>query len=323
VKFITAKYSEDGATWYNCTDLYPGEGENMTNLTASPTGTSHTFAWNADADFTTRGWSGQDKLVLLRFGIQNFTSEGPEVQHDSAYFRLDYAPPNQTLGWPNLQVIGDTTPLLTSSSTDSSPPIQTQWELDDDPTFGNAYGHKQTKAYSIDSTWQITTVLGLGKWYFRIKTKDSWVNTNASWASGSFDEVLAIKPYAITDGATTVVPIMVADVSMILANVVREYVSDGAFVTGSANIIDHRRREACSIVIQCIDGPPYTILGQLIAWNNAETTIYVKGISLTDVSYGGASISYTPAAWRITAVRIINKPGNPNHVYYEITVEEI
>jgi hypothetical protein len=319
VKFVTAKYSEDGANWYNCTDLYPGEGENMTNLTASPGGINHTFAWNADTDFNTRGWSGQDKLIILRFGIQNQTGDGPEVQHDSTYFRLDYAPPNQAVGWPNGQITGDTTPLLTSSSTDSSPPIQTEWELDDDPGFGSP----ATKAWSTDSTWQITTPLTLGKWYFRIKTKDNWGNTNAAWASGSFDEILELKPYAISDGGTTVIPIIVADISMILANVIREYVSDGAFVTGSANIIDHRRREACSIVIQCIDGPPYTTLNQLIVWNNAETAIYVKGIGLTNVSYGGSSISYTPTAWCITAVRIINKPGNPNHVYYEIVVEEI
>lgn len=329
-KVTSVEYSTGGA--YNpMTDLFPGEGDDMTSLAASPGGTNHTFAWDSDTDLP-----GYDGAVRVRFTIENHNDDGNPVAVVSGWFTLDFAPPVCSVGWPDGQVISDTTPTLQRNATDSSPPIETQWELDDDPTFGDANGHKQTKAWSTDTTFTTTTP-GMGAWYFRVMCRDDapGVNTSAWSASGSFDVDMAIKPHCLTDGVDTVIGFIVDETTVGLFNRLKEYQADGEMDAGGANIVDWVHRKPLTITLRLIDGPhpqvpgsplptdPFEYYEQCMAWYRANTLIDVHDEGGMALGLGGTNISYIPSDWVIVNIKIINRPMRPNLLYFEVVLEEV
>ena len=292
----------------------------MTSLSASPAGDNHTFAWDANTDLG----PAFDDMVQLRFGVKNKDGTGDEVQHTSDWFRLDFAAPSVTISYPNGLTISDTTPILTRNASDNSLPIQTKWEIDDDPAFGNALGHKQTQGYSVSETWTTAALPAMGTWYFRCMCKDGSASANeGSWVSGSFELMTAIKPAILTDGITPLFLRIVDETIMELGNKVVEYESDNEFDEGGADIIEHIKRMVCVARLAIVDGDTYATLLQLKSWAYAQTELDLQDIGGSDISFGGTGISYTPDAWKIVSIRELNRPLKTELLYAEIILEEV
>jgi hypothetical protein len=326
VKFPTLKYSTNGVDFFNCTDLFPGEGEDIANgVTASPAGTNHTFAWDSDTDLG----GAFDGSVKLKFGVKNEDDTGNETTITGNWFTLDFAAPVCSVDWPDGEIIGDATPILQRNATDSSGPILTEWVIDDDPLFGDANGRQQTKAYSSDTTFQTAGLGALGTWYFKIRCKDSSPSANESaWdESGEFALLLAFKPHSLTDGVDTI-QFIVDEVAMALVNRLREYEADGDGNAGGANIVEWVQRKAMRVMLRLIDGPDpssgnFEQYEQSMTWWRAQTLLDLEDIGGSPVTLGGSNISYTPNDWVIVSIRIINRPMRKNLLYYEVTLEEV
>jgi hypothetical protein len=320
VKFPTLQYSTNEVDYFDCTDLFSGEGEDIANgVTASPAGTNHTFAWDANADLG----ATFDGSVKLQFGVTNEDDTGDETQHISDWFALDFAPPTVSIGWPDGETISDTTPTLQRNASDTNPPIQTEWYVDDDPTFNDGNGRRQYQAYDPADTFTPAALLVSETWYFKCRCKDDTVSANESgWVSGSFTLSLAIKPYQIRVGGTTVIPIIVTDTAVEVVNRLREYESDATFDEGGANIVETRYREALRIIMECVDGTPFATLAQLYVWKNAKIEVFIEDIGGTSIGIGGLNISHTPATWNIINIHIINKPQKSGIIWYSIELEE-
>lgn len=327
VKFPTLKYSINGIDYFDATDLFPGEGEDIANgVTASPAGTNHTFAWDSDTDLGAF-WDG---VVKLKFGVKNEDDTGAETQRESDWFRLDFAAPVCSPSWPDGQIIGDTTPTLQRNASDNSPPIETQWVIDDDPLFGDANGRRQTKAWSADVTFTPAALAVMGTWYFRVMCRDSSVSVNTSaWSvSGEFTLLLSIKPYSLTDGGNTVAGFIVDETTTGLINRLREYQADGDGNAGGANIVEWVHRKACILTIRMIDGPDpssgdFERYEQCMTWWRANTLLDVHDIGGSPIGFGGLNITYIPSDWVIVTIRIINRPSRINLLYYEVVLEEV
>jgi hypothetical protein len=331
--FPTLTYSKNGIDYFPCTDLFPAEGEDIaTNVTASPGGINHTFAWNANLDLGL-GWDG---MIKLKFGVQNQDTTGGETQRESDWFRLDFAPPTCSVSWPHGETISDTTPLLIRNATDNTGPIQTEWVIDDDPTFNNINGRRQIKAYSVDVNFQVAALAVMGTWYFKIRCKDASPSTNESaWdVSGEFTLLLAIKPHSLTDGVDTI-GFIVDEVAVSVLNRLREYASDNDMAVGGANIVEWVARKPLSVVLRLIDGPhpqvpgsplpsdPFEQYEQAMTWIRGRTLLDIVDVGGSPISIGGTNISYTPSDWIIVSIRIINRPMRENLLYYELTLEEV
>ena len=332
-KLTAAEYSYNGADWFPMTNLWPGEGDNPASLTASPGGISHTYAWNSDADIG----GGFDGSIKARFTIKNQDDTGNATAYRSVWFTLDFAPPVCSVSWPHGVTISDTTPILQRNATDNTSPIWTEWVLDDDPTFGDANGRRQTKAYSADTTFQVAALAVMGTWYFKIRCKDSSPSANESaWdTSGEFTLLTAIKPHSLTDGVDTI-QFIVDEVAMGIFNRLREYEADGDANAGGANILEWVHRKAMRVALRLIDGPhppapgtppvpsdPFEQYEQCMTWWRAQTLLDLEDIGGSPVSLGGPNISYTPSSWVIVTIRIINRPKKNNLLYYEVTLEEV
>jgi len=327
VKFPTLKYSINGSDWYNCTDLYPGEGDNVaTNVTASPSGVNHTFAWNSDTNLG----STFDGNVKLKFGVKNQDDSGSETQKETGWFLLDFAAPVCSVSWPHGTTIGDATPLLERNATDNSPPIETDWVIDDDPTFADGNGRRQIKTWSADTNFQTAMLTVMGTWYFKIRCRDSSpsVNTSAWDESGEFDLLTEIKPYSLTDGIDTIASFIVDEVAVGIHNRLREYDADGDIAIGGANIVEWVHRKPLRITFRFIDGPDpssgnYERYEKCMEWMRLKTPIDIHGIGDSPISIGGTNVTYTPNDWVILTIRIINRPMKPSLLYYELVLEEL
>ncbi len=228
------------------------------------------------------------------------------------------------IGWPDDKIISDTTPLLQRSATDNTEPIETQWEIDDDPTFGNGNGRKQTKAWSEDETFTPTALAVTGTWYFRVQCRDDTASTNtSSWVSGSFTLTTPIMPHSIKVGGTTVHPLVITGVEMALHHNIVEYEADGEFEPGGANIVELAARKAVRLRLQCVDGDPYTVYNQLLTWAHGKTEVDVVDVGGSDVGFGGVSESYTPSGWKIVSIVPMNKPKKFGLLWYEVVLEEV
>jgi len=326
-KLTAVEFSTNGIDWSPMTDLWPGEGEDITSLAASPAGTNHTFAW--DSNNAVDLGPSFDGAVKARFTIKNWDNTGNAVQVESAWFTLDFAAPTYTLGWPHGEVISDTTPELHRNASDSSPPIFTKWEIDDDPLFGNANGRKQTAGYSTNSTWTTAALAVTGTWYFRCMCKDSSASANeGAWVSGSFTLSTPIKPYSLTDGVDTVAGFIVDETITTIANRLREYEADGAFNSGEANIVEWVHRKPCQVLLRMIDGPDpitgtFDRYAQCLTWMRAKDLLDIHDIGGSPIGFGGYNITYIPSDWTILTIRVINRPGRINLLYFEVLLEEV
>lgn len=326
VKFPTLKYSLNGVDFFNASRQGVEQDDLATGVTASPAGINHTYAWDASGDLG----ATFDGAVKLKFGVINKDDTGAETQRTSDWFTLDFAPPVCSPSWPNGEVISDNTPTLQRNANDNSPPIETQWELDDDPAFGDAFGHKQTKAWSTDPTFTTAALQSMGTWYFRVMCRDSSpsVNTSAWSASGSFIFNIAIKPYSVTDGVDTVAGFIVDEAVMGIINRLREYQADGSANAGDANIIEWVHRKPCTLTLRMVDGPDPTSgtfdrYVQCLTWWRAKTLVDVHDTGGNPVGFGGINIAYIPSDWVIVNIKIINRPMRSNLLYYELILEEI
>jgi hypothetical protein len=318
VKFPTLKYSTDGLTWYDCTDLYPGEGEDIaTSVTASPAGINHTFAWNSDAASPGGVGSTWDGMIKLKFGVKNADDSGSETTRESDWFRLDFAAPICSVGWPHSKSISDTTPVLERNASDNSGPIETDWVIDDDPTFANGNGRQQTKAWSADSTFQVTKI--------RCRDSSPSVNTSAWDEDGEFELTLPIKPHHVTDGVDSI-GFIVDETAISLENRLREYESDSDHNAGGANIVEWVARKPLRISLKLIDGPVSDVFEQFeqaMTWFRGRTLVDIEDEGDSPIAIGGLNISYVPSDWVIVSVRVINRPMRENLLYYEIVLQEV
>lgn len=112
---VVVEFSEDGSTWATATKSTGGD--NITGLTTSPTGTSHTFVWDS---YTDAGRSEFDTSVYLRITPYDVSPSGGDAAETvtSAAFAVNNLP--AAITWANSDAVAwgeDTTPTFIATIT--------------------------------------------------------------------------------------------------------------------------------------------------------------------------------------------------------------